>query len=145
MIYLDNAATTFPKPETVYDTVDRFQRNYAVNAGRGMYKTARIASDMIGETRKLMADLTKCRDENRVIFSPSATIAMNQVLCGMNYSPDTVVYISPFEHNAVVRPLYRLSKKFGYKQLSVISGVWVREYYKSLWFELKWTYMSKPL
>jgi len=39
----------------------------------------------------------------------------------------------------------RLSKKFGYKQLSVISGVWVREYYKSLWFELKWTYMSKPL
>ena len=84
MVYLDNAATTFPKPETVYDTVDRFQRNYAVNAGRGMYKTARIASDMIGETRKLMADLTKCKDENRVIFSPSATIAMNQVLCGMN-------------------------------------------------------------
>ena len=78
MIYLDNAATTFPKPETVYDTVDYFQRNYAVNAGRGMYRTARIASDMIGETRKLMADLTKCRDENRVIFSPSATIAMNQ-------------------------------------------------------------------
>jgi len=115
MIYLDNAATTFPKPETVYDTVDRFQRNYAVNAGRGMYKTARIASDMIGETRKLMADLTKCRDENRVIFSPSATIAMNQVLCGMNYSPDTVIYISPFEHNAVVRPLYRLSEKFGFR------------------------------
>ena len=114
-IYLDNAATTFPKPESVYERVNEFQRSYAVNAGRGQYKAAKTASDMIADTRKKLAALVNIRSENNVIFSPSATIAMNQVLCGLTYSPETVVYISPFEHNAVVRPLYSLQKQYGFR------------------------------
>ena len=114
-IYLDNAATTFPKPEVVYDSVNDFQRNYAVNAGRGQYKTAKTASDMIVKTRRSLASLLNIYDENKVIFTPSATVAMNQVLGGITYSSETIVYISPFEHNAVVRPLYDLRKKYGFK------------------------------
>lgn len=114
-IYLDNAATTFPKPENVYGAVNDFQRKYAVNAGRGQYKAAKTASDMIVKTRKSLASLVNADDEKRVIFTPSATIAMNQVLGGITYSSETIVYISPFEHNAVVRPLYKLQQQYGFR------------------------------
>ena len=51
MIYLDNGATTFPKPECVYEATDRFAREAAVNAGRGAYRAARAATDMIKEVK----------------------------------------------------------------------------------------------
>lgn len=114
MIYLDNAATTFPKPEQVYDVVDKVQRTLAVNAGRGSYKAAREASNIINDARRRIAELVKIQDESRIVFTPSSTIAMNQILNGLNYSANTNVYISPFEHNAVVRPLYKLSKEYGF-------------------------------
>lgn len=114
MIYLDNAATTFPKPEKVYDVVDKVQRTLAVNAGRGSYKAAREASNIINDARRRIAELVKIQDESMVVFTPSSTIAMNQILNGLNYSANTNVYISPFEHNAVVRPLYKLSKEYGF-------------------------------
>lgn len=115
MIYLDNASTTFPKPDIVYDVADKVQRTCAVNAGRGSYKAAQEASDIIHNARKRMAELVNIQDENRVIFAPSSTIAMNQVLNGLNFSQNTNVYISPFEHNAVVRPLCKLSQEYGFK------------------------------
>jgi cysteine desulfurase family protein len=115
MIYLDNAATTFPKPEIVYATVNEFQRTYAVNAGRGSYKAAKKASEMISETRAELAELVNFEYENRVVFAPSSTIAMNQVLNGLEFNENIVVYISPFEHNAVVRPLNKLAKRYGFK------------------------------
>lgn len=114
MIYLDNAATTFPKPEQVYDVVDKVQRTLAVNAGRGSYKAAREASNIINDARKRIAELVKIQDESRVVITPSSTIAMNQILNGLRYFANTNVYISPFEHNAVVRPLYKLSKEYGF-------------------------------
>lgn len=115
MIYLDNAATTFPKPEMVYRATDDAQHNYAVNAGRGSYRTAQRASELINDTRKRVSELANVQNENRVIFASSATVAMNQVLNGLTYTADTVVYISPFEHNAVVRPLYKLAEEYGFK------------------------------
>ena len=57
MIYFDNAATTYPKPEIVYTAVNECQRNYAVNAGRGTYRTARQASEIIRSTRVALAKL----------------------------------------------------------------------------------------
>lgn len=123
MIYLDNAATTFPKPEQVYAAVDEAQRQYAVNAGRGSYRTARKANDVIRETRELIADLVRCPDSKNVVFSPSATIALNQIINGFTYDNDTVVYVSPYEHNAVVRTLHRLSGMYGFtiRQLPVLN------------------------
>lgn len=114
MIYFDNAATTYPKPECVYTAVDECQRNFAVNAGRGTYKTAKQASKIIHSTRTTLAKLVNINNENNVILSPSATIAMNIVLNGLDYNSNTIVYITPFEHNSVARPLKRLSEIYGF-------------------------------
>lgn len=110
IIYLDNAATTFPKPEVVYQTMDRFLREECVNAGRGSYKLARNSVELIDETRRLLLELVNANSSDRVIFSPSATVATNQVLRGLNWKDIKNVYVSPFEHNAIMRTLHHLQK-----------------------------------
>ena len=111
MIYLDNAATTFPKPEEVYAAMDHTNRNRAVNAGRGSYRLAREASVLIKETKDLIRKLVNGDNGTRVIFSPSATIAMNQVVQGIALPDNSTVYVSPYEHNAVARTIHVLEKK----------------------------------
>lgn len=113
-IYLDNGATTFPKPETVYKKIDCINRNLSVNPGRGHYKLSKDAQNIIERTREKIAAQVNSRWE-KVIFTPSATIAMNIVLCGLFWDQDKVVYISPYEHNAVCRTLYMLKQKYGFE------------------------------
>lgn len=108
MIYLDNAATTFPKPEAVYSAVDNCQRNFAVNVGRGSYSVANIAMGVVDKTRALMAKLVGASSPDKVVFTPSATIAANEIVMGLEWDPNKTVYVTPFEHNAVVRPLHRV-------------------------------------
>lgn len=79
-IYLDNAATTFPKPEAVYRALDWANRNAAVNAGRGSYALAEQAKQLIEDTRGLLLTLTKAKTAAEVVFTPSATFACNQIL-----------------------------------------------------------------
>lgn len=112
LIYLDNAATTFPKPETVYEVLDKFYRNCGVNAGRGSYKLARDASNIILDTRKILGDLINYKDYNRIIFTSSATQAANQIINGLKWDEFKTVYVSPFEHNAIMRPLNYIKRKF---------------------------------
>lgn len=110
-IYLDNAATTYPKPEVVYATMDKILREECVNAGRGSYKLAKSANSLIEDTRKLLLNLINAKVNNEnVIFTPSATIAINQVLRGLKWEGINNVYVSPFEHNAIMRTLKSLSK-----------------------------------
>ncbi len=115
MIYLDNAATTFPKPEEVYQTVDYTQRNTAVNVGRGSYKVASDVMKLVDETRYLMAGLLGIDNPNNVVFTPSATIAANQVIMGLEWDKYKTVYISPFEHNAIARPLHLMQTKYNFQ------------------------------
>lgn len=110
-IYLDNAATTYPKPEVVYETMDKYLREECVNAGRGSYELSRKATEMIEETRQLLLSLTNSR-YGQVIFSPSATIATNQILRGLNWDNIKNVYVSPFEHNAIMRTVHSLQKEY---------------------------------
>lgn len=114
MIYLDNAATTFPKPEAVYDEMDKVNRTLAVNAGRGSYKAAKSAAHIVDETRGRLTTLFHSNGIANVVFTPSVTHAINQVLQGLMLAEGQVVYISPYEHNAVARPLYNLQKKKGF-------------------------------
>ena len=114
MIYLDNGATTFPKPECVYQAMDQYARTSAVNAGRGAYKAAREAGVMIQEVRDMLTSLIDAREQASVVLTPSATIALNQIINGQNWSKDSVAYVSPYEHNAVLRPLELLSKEIGF-------------------------------
>lgn len=111
MIYLDNAATTFPKPEVVYEAMDKMNREGAVNAGRGSYKLAQEASKLIQDTKQLIRDLIHVNASASVVFTPSITIAMNQIINGLPIRDNAVVYVSPYEHNAVARTLNELSKR----------------------------------
>ena len=112
MIYLDNAATTYPKPEEVYKALDDANRNLAFNAGRGSYPSARSVTELIQETKQLLGDLLKVSG-NTISFESSATEALNIIINGIPFQSGDTVYISPFEHNAVVRPLYNLKEKIG--------------------------------
>lgn len=111
MIYLDNAATTFPKTKSVYDVMDNVNREYAVNAGRGSYKIAQKASKLIDETKDLVRKLIHVDISVPVVFSSSITIAINQIVNGLAIKDNSVIYVSPFEHNAVARSIYHLAKK----------------------------------
>jgi len=108
--YFDNAATTFPKPEEVYRFMDSFYRKNGVNAGRGQYALASSAANMVNETRQLLLSLFHC-PAKKVVFTHSATEALNIVLQGIPIRNGANVYISPFEHNAVTRVLEFLSSK----------------------------------
>jgi cysteine desulfurase family protein len=111
MVYLDNAATTFPKPEAVYVAMDKMNREGAVNAGRGSYKLAQRASKLINETKDLMRKVVHVDSSAAVVFSSSITVAMNQIVNGIKLRERAVVYVSPYEHNAVARSLHDLAKR----------------------------------
>lgn len=113
MIYLDNGATTFPKPECVYETVDHFGRTAAVNAGRGAYRAGREASAMIRQVRQSLLSLCDARGQAEVVFTHSVTVALNQLVLGLDWKEGDTAYVSPYEHNAVLRPLHMLEKTKG--------------------------------
>lgn len=115
MIYLDNAATTFPKPESVYVAMDKANRELGINAGRGSYKLAREASELIADTKRRLRDLVHADIDSAVVFSPSITVALNQVIHGIGFNKNSIVYVSPYEHNAVARTIHNVSKKIGFK------------------------------
>lgn len=105
MAYFDNAATTYPKPESVYDFMDIFYRRNGGNAGRGHYKQAESAGELIDETRRMIQSLLHC-PAKQVVFEPTATICLNLIIQGNILSGAKNIYISPFEHNAVTRILH---------------------------------------
>lgn len=110
LIYLDNAATTFPKPETVYAAADSFYRTAGANAGRGRNPLAREAAHLVAEVRAKVAVWLGAPSTERVVFSPSATIALNQAILGTPLRPGEAVYVTPFEHNSVLRPVEYLRR-----------------------------------
>ena len=105
MAYFDNADTTYPKPVAVYDFMDRFYRESGANVGRGNYGIAQGAGRLIAETRELIKELLHC-PAKQVVFTPTATVALNMILQGLIKLGIKRVYISPFEHNAVTRTLH---------------------------------------
>ena len=92
MLYFDNAATTYPKPEQVYKEMDRLTRECAVNSGRGSYKKAENASAVINETRKKVSEFMGAENAEDVIFTSSATEAANRVLRGYGFEENMTAY-----------------------------------------------------
>lgn len=110
--YFDNAATTFPKPECVYEYADKVARNYGVNTGRGDYGLANTAGEIVSESKKLLRKLLGCEGK-QVVYTSSATDALNRILQGLTLKKGSAVYISPFEHNAVTRVLHHIASTVG--------------------------------
>ncbi len=116
--YFDNAATTFPKPEEVYRFMDSFYRECGVNVGRGQHKLAAKASALVSETRKLLLDLNHCPNKV-VVFTPSATEALNLILRSVIRKGNLNIYVSPFEHNAVARVINHTAQIFNLNVLTL--------------------------
>lgn len=114
MAYFDNAATTYPKPECVYQYMDKFYRECGGNAGRGNYEQAKSAGELIANTRSMIQDLLHCPTK-QVVFEPTATIALNLIIQGNIERGAHNIYVSPFEHNAVTRVLHHFEKQENFK------------------------------
>lgn len=110
MAYFDNAATTYPKPEIVYQCMDQFQRHTGGSFGRGNYEFSNSTNGIVDDTRKSLKQLLQC-PAKQVVFEPSATLSLNIIIQGIVQQGARNVYISPFEHNAVTRTLYHYEKK----------------------------------
>jgi len=110
MIYLDNAATSCPKPPEVVDAVRRTLVEVCANPGRGAYDDALEAGRILLRTRRSIARLCNIRDEARVVFTLNATHALNLALKGTLGAGGHVV-TSSVEHNAVIRPLAALAER----------------------------------
>lgn len=108
--YFDNAATTWPKPEPVYEFMDSFFRSHGVNPGRSGHTLAVEAEQMIFSTRKMLAQFFGfAGDPNRVVFTQNATDSLNMALFGLLQSGDHLI-VTRLDHNAVLRPANHLQR-----------------------------------
>lgn len=111
--YLDNAATTWPKPEPVYQFMDSFFRSHGVNPGRAGHQLAVEAEQMIVQTRRMMAEFFGFKgDPNRVVFTQNITDSLNTVLFGLVKEGDHLI-TTRMEHNSVIRPANHLERDHG--------------------------------
>lgn len=110
MIYLDNAATSFPKPKCVIDSITHFLTNVGSNPGRSANELSIKSARILFDTRKKLSSFVGQEDIFRTIFTLNATMAINSCLYGFLKKNDSVL-ISSLEHNALIRPLKELEKK----------------------------------
>jgi cysteine desulfurase family protein len=109
LIFLDNGATSYPKPQEVYEFMDHFYRNFGVNPGRSGYDLCLETEQMVDETRKMLTNFFNGADSNRLCFSYNSTDALNLIIFGLLKKGDHAI-TTTLEHNSVLRPLYHLWK-----------------------------------
>jgi cysteine desulfurase family protein len=115
LIYLDNAATSFPKPEETYVFMDQFFRTHGVNPGRSGYDLCMETGQLVDDTRKELTAFFNGTNPDRLIFAYNSTDALNLALFGLLQRGDHAI-TTTVEHNAVLRPLEHLAQS---------GGVWV--------------------
>lgn len=110
-IYFDNCATSFPKPEMVYESMDYYMREIGVNPGRGNYRKAMKAERLVYDARKAVAKILGVKHPSKIVFTSNITESLNLVLKGFVNRGDRVLTTN-IEHNAIWRPLMRLQEEF---------------------------------
>ncbi len=109
MIYLDNAATSYPKPEEVYRFMFDFYKEHGVNPGRSGYDATLETEEVVHSTRKMLTEFFNGTDPNHLTFSYNASDSLNMIIMGMVEKGDHVVSTN-LEHNSVLRPLNVLAR-----------------------------------
>ena len=107
MIYLDNAATTYPKPQSVYDYMHEFYQKHGINPGRSGYDATLETEQVVHGTRKMLTEFFNGTDPYYLTFSYNASDSLNMIIQGMLEKGDHVITTN-VEHNSVLRPLYHL-------------------------------------
>ena len=109
MIYLDNSATSFPKPRSVCEEMNKCMRFYCGNPGRGAHKLSMAAAEKVYECREKVAEFFGCKNAENIIFTLNTTYAINMALKGI-LNPGDHVLFSNLEHNSVCRPIYKMAE-----------------------------------
>lgn len=110
LCYLDNAATTFPKPRSVIDEVTRCLSTYCGNPGRGAHSLSLAAANKIYDCRVAAAELIGLDAPENIVFVPNTTYGLNLIIKGLLHYGDHVI-ISDMEHNSVYRPIYKMAQR----------------------------------
>ena len=119
MIYLDNAATSWPKPESVYETLGSFLRTAGANPGRAGHRMAVEAAETISRTRRSIALLLNANEPEQIVFTANATDSLNLAIHGLLRSGEHAI-TSSMEHNSVIRPLRAHERHDG--ELTIVSA-----------------------
>jgi len=109
LIYLDNASTTFPKPQEVYDFMYNFYQKHGINPGRSTSDVTAEAEEVVYSTRKMLTEFFNGKDPNHLTFSYNASDSLNMIIQGMVEKGDHIVS-TKLEHNSVLRPLNVLQR-----------------------------------
>jgi cysteine desulfurase/selenocysteine lyase len=114
LIYFDNAATVWPKPESVYRFMDEFYRTHGVNPGRSGYDLALEAGSLLDRLRKRMTKFFGGDEDasDRLVFGYNVTDALNLIIPGLVSSGDHVITTN-LEHNSVIRPVNHMVREQG--------------------------------
>lgn len=120
MVYLDNAATSFPKPERVYEEIQKCMREYCANPGRGGHYMSIKCAKAVYEVREKISTFFNIPDPMQVIFTKNATEALNVGIKGLLKPGDHVITTS-MEHNSVIRPLKTLERDIGI-EITIVRG-----------------------
>ena len=112
LFYLDNAATTYPKPENVHVAMSKFYREYGVNPGRSGYDQALAAEEVVHSCRTKLTRFFNGGDPNRMVFTYNATDSLNQIIQGLLYKGGHAIS-TKLEHNSVLRPLWHMEHERG--------------------------------
>ena len=138
IVYLDNAATSYPKPESVYIAHDSYLRS-AGNPGRGGHALALNSARTTFDARTAIAQFLGADYAERLVFTPSCTHSINTVLKGIDFKSGDTVVVSALEHNATMRPLHALKQTcdirihtLSYAQSGIIDPEELRQTLKSV-------------
>jgi cysteine desulfurase/selenocysteine lyase len=110
-VYVDNAATSFPKPAGVEEALLAFHRDIGASAGRGAYPRAVAAGRLLDETRRLLARLFNIPTAERIVYTANASDALNIAIKGIPWKAGDSAVVSVMEHNSVLRPLHALEQR----------------------------------
>lgn len=113
--YFDNASTSFPKPKRLVEVLTDYTLNLGGTYGRSAYPKVHLSTTLYEIARAQLAILMEVEDEEKVFFTMNATMAANTLIQTYPFTKETKVWVSPLEHNAIMRPLYEMSNRFGFK------------------------------
>lgn len=113
--YFDNASTSFPKPEILTQIMADFTTIFGGTYGRSAYSKVQTSTALYEAARTRIAYVMNVEEEEKVFFTMNATMGANTLIQTYPFTKDTKVWVSPLEHNAIMRPLYEMSNRIGFK------------------------------
>ncbi|MGL5690280.1 MAG: aminotransferase class V-fold PLP-dependent enzyme [Bacteroidales bacterium] len=113
--YFDNASTSFPKPKKLVEAMMQYTSYFGGTYGRSSYNKVQLSTTMYEIARTQLAILMDVEEDEKVFFTMNATMASNTLIQTYPFTKDTKVWVSPLEHNAIMRPLYEMSNRIGFK------------------------------